>query len=217
MEDNIFKRMMQVTKEISTVAKNLEVGTGTSKYKAVGEADILRAVKPIEEKYGVYSYPFDREIVESGTMERETKYGKSIQLYMRVKTTYRFVNTDDPSQFIDIVSYGDGVDPQDKACGKAMTYADKYALMKAYKIQTGDDPDQNASEEQAQVTAQQAQGNRISRQVMLDYVRQAYDAEGLKTVCSYYKISDVQYLKNDQLAVVYKAAMDKAAQHAGER
>ena len=28
-----------------------------------------------------------------------------------------------------------------------MTYADKYALMKAYKISTGDDPDQNASEE----------------------------------------------------------------------
>ena len=26
-----------------------------------------------------------------------------------------------------------------------MTYADKYALMKAYKISTGDDPDQNAS------------------------------------------------------------------------
>ena len=26
-----------------------------------------------------------------------------------------------------------------------MTYADKYALLKAYKIQTGDDPDANAS------------------------------------------------------------------------
>ena len=29
-----------------------------------------------------------------------------------------------------------------------MTYADKYALMKAYKISTGDDPDKEASEEQ---------------------------------------------------------------------
>ena len=26
-----------------------------------------------------------------------------------------------------------------------MTYSDKYALLKAYKIETGDDPDQNAS------------------------------------------------------------------------
>jgi ribosomal protein S27AE len=29
-----------------------------------------------------------------------------------------------------------------------MTYGDKYALMKAYKISTGDDPDQNASVEE---------------------------------------------------------------------
>ena len=29
-----------------------------------------------------------------------------------------------------------------------MTYGDKYALLKAYKIATGDDPDQNSSEEQ---------------------------------------------------------------------
>ena len=28
-----------------------------------------------------------------------------------------------------------------------MTYGDKYALMKAYKISTGEDPDQNPSEE----------------------------------------------------------------------
>lgn len=28
-----------------------------------------------------------------------------------------------------------------------MTYADKYALMKAYKITTGDDPDKDASPE----------------------------------------------------------------------
>jgi hypothetical protein len=30
-----------------------------------------------------------------------------------------------------------------------MTYADKYALLKAYKIETGDDPDQEASKEYA--------------------------------------------------------------------
>ena len=40
------------------------------------------------------------------------------------------------------MSIADGLDPADKGSGKAMTYADKYALMKAYKIMTGDDPDQ---------------------------------------------------------------------------
>ena len=64
---------------------------------------------------------------------------------MRLETVYRFVNIEKPEEYIDITTYGDGVDTQDKAPGKAMTYGDKYALMKAYKIITGEDPDQNPS------------------------------------------------------------------------
>lgn len=146
---NIYQRMSAATSEISRVAKNLNVGFGNSSYKAVGEADVLAAVKPIEEKYGIYSYPVSREIIESGVLESVSEYqGKSTtkkQFQMRVSTIYRFVNVDNPEEYIDITTYGDGVDSQDKAPGKAMTYADKYALLKAYKIETGDDPDQNAS------------------------------------------------------------------------
>ena len=148
---NIYQRMSAATSEISRVAKNLNVGFGKSSYKAVGEADVLAAVKPIEEKYGIYSYPVSREIIESGILESVSEYNgeKSTkkQFQMRVSTVYRFVNVDKPEEFIDITTYGDGVDSQDKAPGKAMTYADKYALLKAYKIMTGDDPDQNASGE----------------------------------------------------------------------
>lgn len=148
MEDkNIFKRLSAITAEITAVAKNLNVGWGKSSYKAVGEADVLAAVKPIEAKNGVYSYPFSREIIESAILTSSKSDGtESKQQFMRVRTVYRFVNVDNPSEYVDITTYGDGVDSQDKAPGKAMTYGDKYALLKAYKIITGDDPDQSASE-----------------------------------------------------------------------
>ena len=128
-QKNIFQRMSAITNEISTVAKNLFVDTGKNSYKAVGEADVLAAVKPIEAKHGVYSYPFHREIIESGEMVSQTKYGERKQLFMRVSTVYRFVNVDNPEEYVDIQTYGDGVDTQDKAPGKAMTYGDKYALL----------------------------------------------------------------------------------------
>lgn len=147
---NIFQRMSAITNEIQRVAKKLSVDAGKSSYKAVGEADVLEAVKPAEEKYGVYSYPADREIIESGTITSETVYNgqvkKTERQYMRVRVVYRFVNMDKPEEFIEMASYGDGLDSGDKAPGKAATYADKYALLKAYKITTGDDPDQKASE-----------------------------------------------------------------------
>lgn len=148
---NIFQRMAAITAELQTVAKNLSVATGGGKsYKAVGERDVIDAVKPVEAAHGVYSYPASREVLESQTLESESEYqgkiSKKTTFFTRIKTVYRFVNVDDPEDYIETVTFAEGIDPQDKGSGKAMTYADKYALMKAYKISTGDDPDQTGSE-----------------------------------------------------------------------
>jgi hypothetical protein len=149
---NIYQRMAAITAELRAVAKNLTVPTGgKNSYKAVSERDILDAVKPLEEKHGVYSYPAGRNVLESHILESEKTYNgqttKTTTFMTRIETLYRFVNVDNPAEYIDTVTFAEGIDPQDKGSGKAMTYADKYALMKAYKISTGDDPDQDASED----------------------------------------------------------------------
>lgn len=210
---NIYQKMSAITQEISTVAKNLMVGEGKNQYKAVGEADVLAAVKPIEAKHGVYSYPFDREIVESGEMVSTTKYGDRKSLYLRVKTVYRFVNVDDPSEFIDITTYGDGVDTQDKAPGKAMTYGDKYALLKAYKIQTGDDPDQTASETLSEVkhsedrTGQPAYPTKAE---MLGVIAHVYPEGKVRdTLLLAMKAKTLEDMSDAAIKAVYNKCMEK--------
>lgn len=152
MSLNIFARMAAVMADLRTVRKNLQIDQGRGKgYKAVGEADVLEAVRPLELRHGIYSFPAAREIVEASVLTTVSEYQgqqkERKQLFLRIRTVYRFVNIEDPADFVEIVSFGDGVDSQDKSPGKAMTYADKYALLKAYKIVTGEDPDQDASEE----------------------------------------------------------------------
>lgn len=210
---NIYQKMSAITQEISTVAKNLMVGEGKNQYKAVGEADVLAAVKPIEAKHGVYSYPFDREIVESGEMVSATKYGDRKSLYLRVKTVYRFVNVDYPSEFIDITTYGDGVDTQDKAPGKAMTYGDKYALLKAYKIQTGDDPDQTASETLSEVkhnedrTGQPAYPTKAE---MLGVIAKVYPEGKVRdTLLLAMKAKTLEDMSDAAIKAVYNKCMEK--------
>lgn len=149
---NLYQKLSAITAELQTVAKNLTVQqTKTSSYKAVSERDILDAVKPLEAKYGVYSYPASREILESNMLESETEWNgkvtKKTTFMTRIKTVYKFVNIENPEEYITTDVFSEGIDTQDKGSGKAMTYADKYALMKAYKISTGDDPDQTASVE----------------------------------------------------------------------
>ena len=151
-EMNIYQKMSAITNELRTVAKNLNVEIAKGKsYKAVSEKDVLDAIKPLEEKYGIYSYPIDSEITDRDILVKENEYNGNITrtntLFMRLERTYRFINIDKSDEYIDIKSYGDGLDTGDKAPGKAMTYADKYALMKAYKITTGDDSDAESSPE----------------------------------------------------------------------
>ena len=162
---NIFQRVAAITAELGTVAKNLKVEVSKkNSYKAVSERDIIDAVKPLEDKYRVYSYPSDRKIIDDEILEGEkTDYNgnpvKTTTFFTRIQTTYTFVNIDNPTDIFSTIVFSEGIDTQDKGSGKAMTYADKYALMKAYKISTGDDPDQNPSEENSYRRAGTGYGN----------------------------------------------------------
>ena len=185
---NIYQKMSKATDKIQKVAKNLKVGEGTKQsYKAVGEADVLEAVKPIEIELGIYSYPFDRKIVTESRDTFKNSYGEKENYIIRLETTYRFVNVDNPTEFIDIKTYGDGVDSQDKAPGKAMTYADKYALLKAYKIETGDDPDKDLS---GSVVSKKATPEQITKLKEL--------VEDIPAMLYYFKVEKIEDLSYKQ-------------------
>lgn len=192
---NIYQRLLKITEEIKTVEKNLNVQvTQRNSYKAVSERDVLDAVKPLEVKYGVYSYAYDRKIIENGELtstrkDFQTGEVKELkQLYMRLEVVYRFVNVDNPEEYVEIKTYGDGIDSGDKAAGKAMTYADKYALLKAYKISTGEDPDQEAS------TELQKKGIEKATEKQIQYLRQKYTGENLFNLLTANKINKLEDL-----------------------
>lgn len=216
---NIFQRMMQATAEINRVAKNLKVDISRGQsYKAVAEADVLEAVKPVEERFGIYSFPVKRTIIKDDTLVTKSTYNgnesEKTTYFLRLEVTYRFVNVDNPDDFIEIITYGDGVDTQDKAPGKAMTYADKYALLKAYKIQTGEDPDANPSGNMGR-----------KKEEAVEYASQeqlkAAEAAGidLPRLANYCKRGSVSELTADDvekaIAVKKRAAERKAASQEG--
>ena len=172
----------------------------------------MRAVKPLEAKHGVYSYPYSRQIIESGTIENEkidyqTKE-KIVQksLFERIETIYRFVNVDNPAEYIDITTYGDGIDTQDKSVGKAMTYGDKYALMKAYKIITGDDPDAKPSE--ALKGLQTKPANPVSKETIAKCNKLSID---LENVAKYLK-KPVEMLDDEEV----KACIERKEKRNGK-
>ena len=142
---NIYEKMARISAECVVIRKIQPSDLETGLYRAVSSGDVLKAVAPLEAKYGIYSFPLDRQR-QTTYMEREVEMPegaptrKASFMVDEITTTYRFINTDNPEEFLDMVSYGTGIDNGEMGIGKAMTYAEKYALLKAYKIRIEDIP-----------------------------------------------------------------------------
>lgn len=96
---NIYQRLMEISHELGPVSRDLEIEKANgSRYAAVSECAVLDAIKPLEYKYRVYSYPVERKKT-SETVRREwtDSFGNpcvTLLLVDHIEVRYRFVNVD---------------------------------------------------------------------------------------------------------------------------
>ena len=140
---NIFQKINEVMKAIEYLTKDNKVEFGNTKYKAISEEKVTTAVRKELVKQGIVIIP----IMQESTVTELIRTDKSVNQRADVHTRYRIQNIDDVNDFIEVESNGSGVDTQDKAVGKAMTYAYKYMLLRTFAIPTGEDPDKISSAE----------------------------------------------------------------------
>ena len=109
--------------------------------------------------------------------------------------TLRIVNLDNTSEYVDIESFGRGLDPGDKGFGKASTYARKYALLNAYKIATGEDPDESKSKDQTPVTVDEVK-NAVIGYMMIDN-------NFTQNILSYFNVGNPEDMTSEQFKMAY--------------
>jgi hypothetical protein len=122
---NIHQRLAAAMAEVSYIQKEHKKGM---QYRIVSHDAVTAKVRPALLAQGIVYYPVRCD---------HTHIGNRAECSM----TVRFVNIDEPADHFDVPTFGYGIDNQDKGPGKAMSYAVKYALLKALGLETGDDPD----------------------------------------------------------------------------
>lgn len=105
------------------------------KYKYVMEGDLTSVIRPLLAASGIMIIP--NVIEEDLVMEAVSERGGASHL-CRIKVEYTVT---DGRNEIKFVIPGYGVDRSDKSVYKAMTGSMKYALMKLFEVETGDDPE----------------------------------------------------------------------------
>lgn len=111
-------------------------------FRAISEKAILDVLDPILEKY---HYFYTVEIKDSRLEIREAYGAKGKKLQFIATVTIRLIIGRNEFNATWIESVGMGIDDNDKAMGKAYTYAIKYALLKLFRLRYGDDSDFEAS------------------------------------------------------------------------
>jgi hypothetical protein len=200
---NLYEKIQAVSNEIRNISKDMVVGSGSYSYKAVSDLDVTLAVKDAETKFRLVSIPIKQELVNSEVIRIQKKNNEEGLTYVdTIKMVVRIIDLDDVSQFMEIDSFGKGIDSGDKGLGKAATYARKYALLNAYKIATGEDPDSEKSKET--LTAKSISEKRA---LVENYLLK--NTETHTKILSHFGVSEVSGISEKDIATIYATYSDK--------
>lgn len=139
---NIYQRINEVRKMIGYVQKDKAVSTGGGSYKAVTHDAVTGMVRDALIKQGVVIVPS----VLSAVFHPKELDAKQ-RLY-EAMFQIEFVNIDDPADRIVTQQNAHALDNGDKAPGKAQSYATKYAILKLFNIETGEDDESRYQQEE---------------------------------------------------------------------
>ena len=158
---SVFKKLHQVQAATRSLAANTEGQTGAAKYNYVSGAKLLGVIRPLMDKLGLI---LTQEVVEihNEPITYMTRNGEKTEMFTTAHIRFTWVDTDDGSQMVNEF-FANGMNAWDKGLGSALTYAERYYLMKTFHIATDeDDVDALVKDEAIKTPSQAVQARRAA-------------------------------------------------------
>ena len=139
-----FNEVIKAVQNDKRLVPDLLKAENGNNFRAVSESAILDVINPILIEHEWF---YEIRVKKSDLQIREAfgSKGKKLQFIATIEVAVVFHNCLFPEEMVGTESVGMGIDDNDKAMGKAYTYAVKYALLKLFRLRFGDDADFEAS------------------------------------------------------------------------
>ncbi|KKQ08165.1 MAG: ERF superfamily [Candidatus Pacebacteria bacterium GW2011_GWF1_36_5] len=137
---NIYQKLIEVRK----VAPYLKKENKSFQYSYVSSSQVLIALKEKMDDLGLLLIPSVESARYADILHgKNSKGNETVEILTELDMTFTWVNADNPEEKISVKWYGQGIDTTgEKGVGKALTYAEKYFMLKFFNIPTDkDDPD----------------------------------------------------------------------------
>jgi len=151
---NIYQKINEVMKKAEYIKKDAQVSAGGSgrSYGAVTHDAVTAMLRKHLVAVGIVVNvsQISGEFLEMRDLKNEIKQ----YLYQGVYEI-SFINIEDATDRMSVIVHAQAQDTGDKAAGKAMSYAAKYAMLKTFSIETGDNDESRTASEKP-INAEQA-------------------------------------------------------------
>lgn len=133
----VYQKLHQVQAATRSLAANAEGQTGSARYAYVSGAKLLGVVRPLMDKLGLL---LTQEVVDikNEPITYMTRNGEKTEMFTTVHIRFTWVDAEDGSQIVNDF-FANGMNAWDKGLGSALTYAERYYLMKTFHIATDED------------------------------------------------------------------------------
>lgn len=168
-ELNLYQRINEVRKAIGYIQKDKSVSAGAgANYRAVTHDTVTAMIRPAMIDQGIICFP---SLLDSTVTQTTNKEG-NVSNIIRYAATYSFtfLNADKPEEQLVIIIEAHANDNQDKAPGKALSYAKKYAVLKLFEIETGEDEESRHQENTFDIAPTIAELEQATSRQVLEYV-----------------------------------------------
>lgn len=140
---NLFQKLVEVRKSIGSLHKDAK--GYNNNYQYVTGSQILNKIQDAMNFYNVLLFP---KVLTQEVSKREykTRYGNNVIEYTVFgEMSFTWIDADNPSEQLEVpFAYAGSQDDMARAMGSALTYAERYFLIKSFNLPTdGDDPDGN--------------------------------------------------------------------------
>ena len=133
----IYKKLLKVQEQVKGLGKNKKTGQGNYGYEYVTGSKLLEHIKPILNQEKLI---LKQEItsVEKERIDYKTKNGEKSEMLFSVWQKFTWIDTEtgekDENSF-----FASGMNDWEKGLGSALTYAERYFLLKYFHIATDED------------------------------------------------------------------------------
>ena len=141
---NIYQRINAVMKDVEYVQKDAAISGGGANYKAVTHDMVTAVIRKSLVEHGIVIQV--EQLKSEMLIKRDVEKGVKMHLYSG-DYAVSFINIDNGQDRLTSTINAHANDNGDKAPGKAASYAVKYAMLKTFTLETGENEESRTHEE----------------------------------------------------------------------